>query len=114
MQLVDVGTADMTTKHRDQEQVSTLIVVGIVVIFVLAMCAGCSTVVPVKARFPEPPGLGAQSRCPDLQKLNDAPALSDVTRTVTQNYSTYYECAVRADTWQEWYEVQKRIFEGAK
>jgi hypothetical protein len=78
------------------------------------LLSGCATVVPVKARFPEPPARGAQTRCPDLQKLNDAPALSDVTRTVTQNYSTYYECAVRADAWQEWYEVQKRIFEGVK
>ena len=104
----------MTKQPRDQKQVSTLIVVGIVVIFVLAMCAGCSTVVPVKARFPEPPARDAQTRCPDLQKLKDAPTLSDVTRTVTQNYNTYYECAVRTDTWQEWYEVQKRIFEGVK
>ena len=78
-----------------------------------AMLTGCSTVVPVTAKFPEPPGKMAQERCPQLQQLKADPALSDVARTVTMNYSTYYECAVKADTWQEWYQIQKRIFEGA-
>jgi hypothetical protein len=77
------------------------------------LLTGCSTVVPVTAKFPDPPGKNAQERCPQLQKLKDDPALSDVARTVTINYGTYYECAVKADAWQEWYEIQKRIFEGA-
>lgn len=82
-------------------------------ILIAAMLTGCSTVVPVTAKFPEPPGKMAQERCPQLQQLKADPALSDVARTVTMNYSTYYECAVKADTWQEWYQIQKRIFEGA-
>jgi hypothetical protein len=49
-----------------------------------------------------------------LQKLKDNARLSDVSRTVTINYSTYYECAIKADAWQEWYNVQKHIFEGVK
>ena len=77
------------------------------------LLTGCSTVVPVTAKFPEPPGRNAQERCPQLQKLKDDPALSDVARTVTVNYGTYYECAVKADAWQEWYRIQKNIFEGA-
>jgi hypothetical protein len=75
------------------------------------LLSGCSTVVPVTAKFPEPPKYGME-RCPQLQTVNDGVKLSELTKTVTMNYSTYYECAVRADTWQEWYEVQKRIFEG--
>ena len=82
-------------------------------ILIAAMLTGCSTVVPVTAKFPEPPGKMAQERCPQLQQLKADPALSDVARTVTMNYSTYYECAVKADAWQEWYQIQKRIFEGA-
>jgi len=77
------------------------------------LLAGCSTVVPVTARFPEPPGKGAAAACPALQKLNDGAQLSDVANTVTVNYSTYYECAVKADAWIEWYRIQKHIFEGA-
>ena len=78
------------------------------------LLTGCSTVVPVTAKFPDPPGKNAQERCPQLQKLKDDPALSDVARTVTINYGTYYECAVKADAWQEWYQIQRRIFEGVK
>ena len=80
---------------------------------VLVTLAGCSTAVPVTARFPEPPGLNALERSPNLEKLKDAPVLSDVARTVTINYGTYYECAVKADAWQQWYRIQKNIFEGA-
>ena len=79
---------------------------------VLVALAGCSTTVPVTARFPEPPGLNSLERCPNLEKLKDAPVLSDVARIITINYGTYYECAVKADAWQQWYQIQKRIFEG--
>jgi hypothetical protein len=104
----------MTTEHRTQRQVSTLIVVGIAIMFMLAMCSGCSTAVPVTAKFPEAPSKLATQPCPDLQKLKDDAKLSDVSRTVTLNYSSYYECAVKTDAWIEWYEVQRRIFEGVK
>jgi hypothetical protein len=104
----------MTTEHKEQRQTSTLIVVGIVVMFVLAMCSGCSTVVPVTARFPAAPGQIYLQACPDLQKLSDAPKLSDVSTAVSVNYSTYYECAVKLDTWIRWYGDQRVIFEGAK
>ena len=79
---------------------------------VLVALAGCSTTVPVTAKFPNPPGLNSLERCPNLEKLKDAPVLSDVARTVTINYGTYYECAVKADAWQQWYQIQKNIFEG--
>jgi hypothetical protein len=91
-----------------------MLVIGIIAVFVLAMCSGCSTPVPVTAKFPEPPGRGAMTACPALQKLNSDAKLSDVATTVTINYGTYYECAVKADAWQEWYQIQRRIFEGVK
>jgi hypothetical protein len=103
----------MTNNDRDQKQVSTLIVVGIIVMLLLAMCSGCTTAVPVTVKFPDPPGRGATTACPPLQKLNSGAQLSDVATTVTINYGTYYECAVKADAWQEWYKIQRHIFEGA-
>lgn len=75
---------------------------------------GCSTVVPVTARFPDPPGKLATTPCPPLKSLEQSAALSDVSRTVAANYSSYYECAVKLDAWREWYEIQKRIFENIK
>jgi uncharacterized protein YceK len=99
-------------KQQDQQVVSSLIMFAVVIIIILAV-SGCSTAVPVTARFPEPPGKGAMTGCPALQKLNDGARLSDVANTVTVNYSTYYECAVKTDAWQEWYRIQRHIFEKA-
>lgn len=83
-------------------------------IFVLVfLLAGCSTTVPVTAKFPEPPKYSMQP-CPQLLKLKEDAKLSDVAGNVILNYSTYYECAVKNDAWIEWYQVQKRIFEGVK
>ena len=98
--------------NRDQGIVSSMIIFAIVIALVLAV-TGCSTVVPVTVKFPDAPGRLATQPCPDLQKLKDDARLSDVSRTVTINYSSYYECAVKTDAWIEWYKIQKHIFEGA-
>ena len=82
-------------------------------VIIALVLSGCSTVVPVTAKFPEPPGRGATVACPNLQKLNSDARLSDVASTVTVNYATYYECAVKTDAWQEWYNIQRIIFERA-
>ena len=81
------------------------------VVFVLA---GCSTAVPVTAKFPQAPGTLVQESCPNLQKLEDSAKLSDVAKTVTVNYSEYYLCAVKLEAWQRWYREQKIIYEGFK
>jgi hypothetical protein len=75
------------------------------------LLTGCSTVVPVTARFPEAPGNLALTACPQLQKLSDDATLSDIAKTITANYTTYYECAVKMDAWIEWYQKQRYIFE---
>ena len=103
----------MTTDNQEQNRRSTMVVVGIILMFILAMCSGCSTTVPVTAKFPDAPRLG-QGACPQLQTVNPGVKLSELTNTVTINYSTYYECAVKADQWNEWYSIQKSIFEGVK
>ena len=89
-------------------------------LFVLTICiilaflaTGCSTVVPVTAKFPEAPSK-LQVKCPQLEKLKDDAKLSEVSKTITINYTTYYECAVKLDSWIEWYQVNKLIFEGIK
>jgi hypothetical protein len=82
------------------------------ILFVM-MLSGCSTTVPVTAKFPEAPKFASEA-CPQLQKLNNDAKLSDVATTVTINYSTYYECAVKNDAWIEWYQIQKTIFESVK
>lgn len=86
----------------------------IIAMLLTTLLGGCSTTVPVVAKFPEAPGKLATEKCPQLTKLGDDVKLSDVAKTVTENYTTYYSCAVKLDAWIEWYEVQKHIFEGIK
>jgi hypothetical protein len=87
----------------------------LVVFVILAFLAtGCSTVVPVTQKFPEAPGNVAMTPCPQLQKVAEDARLSDITKTITVNYGTYYECAVKTDAWIEWYQKQKIIFENIK
>jgi hypothetical protein len=74
---------------------------------------GCSTTAPVVARFPAVPEKLLQ-KCPQLEKLVDQPKLSDISKTVANNYTSYYECAVKNDSWIEWYQSQKSIFEKVK
>lgn len=82
-------------------------------LLLLLTLTGCSTTVPVTAKFPEVPAR-ILAKCPQLEKINDDAKLSDVAKTVTINYSTYYECAVKHDAFVEWYQVQKTIFESVK
>ena len=98
--------------QQDQQVVSSLLIFVIVVMLVFAI-TGCSTVVPVVAKFPDAPGRLVSEPCPNLKKLNDDAALSTITKTITENYTLYYECAVKLDAWIEWHAKQKIIFEGA-
>lgn len=88
-------------------------------LFVLTICiilaflaTGCSTVVPVTVKFPEAPEQ-LLVKCPQLEKLEEEPKLSDIAKSITKNYTTYYECAVKNDSWIEWYKIQKEIFDKA-
>jgi hypothetical protein len=84
------------------------------IFIILAFLAtGCSTVVPVTAKFPEVPER-LLVRCPQLEKLENEAKLSDISKTITNNYTTYYECAVKHDAFVEWYKIQKNIFESVK
>ena len=80
-------------------------------IFVLALClSACGTMVPVAPKFPDKPK--NVEKCPQLDTVPDNVKLSGMTSTTAKNYSTYYECAVKNDTWNDWYEIQKHIYEG--
>ena len=99
---------------QDRQPLITFITFVIVVIALVSCIAGCSTTVPVAARFPDPPdraGKTAMTACPQLKELEKDPKISEVSKTINVNYGTYYECAVKVDTWIEWYHSQKKIFD---
>lgn len=82
--------------------------------YLLLLClllTGCATAVPEVANFPEPPGQASLTSCADLQKLEEFSKLSDISKTIANNYTKYYECSIKNDAWIEWYKTQKRLFE---
>lgn len=79
----------------------------------LLLLVGCSTTVPVKVTFPEVPAIILE-KCPHLQMLKEDVKLSDVSKTVTVNYHTYYDCAVKHSRLVEWYQIQKQLHDNVK
>ena len=96
-----------------QQKISTILFVIITAIFFFAMLSGCSTTVPVTAKFPQVPER-LLVKCPELEKLGNEVKLSDISKTIAVNYTSYYECAVKHDAFIEWYQVQKNIYESVK
>jgi len=83
-------------------------------IVALLLCLSACTSVPVTTDFPTAPDALMQ-KCPELKTITgEKVTIVDFTRTVTENYTTYYECAARSEAWQEWYTRQKQIWEEVK
>jgi hypothetical protein len=78
------------------------------------LLAGCSTTVPVVAKFPEvSPSL--KGACPELKTIEgDKVSIVDLHKTVVENYTQYHECATKVEGWNEWYIQQKKIFDEVK
>jgi hypothetical protein len=72
------------------------------------LLTGCTTIVPVEQKWPDAPS-SAVTPCGPLQKLSDDAKLSDVAKSVTANYTTYYECAAKTEAWIDWYNTQKQL-----
>ena len=86
----------------------------IIYAIVLALLAGCSTTVPVTAKFPQAPK-SLTEKCAELKKLSgDQISIIELHTTVVENYTHYYECALKVEEWNVWYIQQKKIFEEVK
>jgi hypothetical protein len=78
------------------------------------LITGCSTTVPVVAKFPEAPQ-SLVTPCPELKKIEgDTVSIVDLHKTVVENYTEYYACAQKVEGWNEWYAKQKKIFDEVK
>jgi uncharacterized protein YceK len=84
-------------------------------VVVFALLTGCSTVVPVTAKFPSAPATLLES-CPKELKAIEGTKVTiiDLTKSIVENYETYHLCADKLDSWIEWYTIQKKIFEEVK
>lgn len=79
----------------------------------LLLLVGCTTV-PVATKFPEVPK-ELTEKCPTLKTIDKEEEVSiiDITKSVTLNYTSYYECGIKVESWIEWYNDQKKIFDKA-
>lgn len=75
----------------------------------LVGCVG----VPIERKFPGIPETLKQE-CPDLQTVPaDNTKVSELMIVVTANYKEYHACQIKVESWLEWYNTQKKIFEDA-
>lgn len=85
-----------------------------VILLTSLLLLGCaSKPVPVTQKFPIAPDQ-LQEPCQPLKPLDKEPKLSDVAKTVSENYTQYHECGIKVRAWTEWYRSQKRMFEETK
>jgi hypothetical protein len=81
-----------------------------VLIVSLFLLTSCSTTVPVTVKFPPiPEELNVQ--CPPLNKIPPEAKLSDISKTITENYKQYKDCSTNNSGLIEWFNKQKKIFE---
>ena len=75
---------------------------------------GCSTLVPVKQKFPEVPA-ALLEQCQTLLTVSEEQNnIRDFMAIVIKNYSAYHSCASRVNGWQEWYKETQKIMNGNK
>lgn len=85
-----------------------------IIILSSILLTGCTTVsVPIKAKFPVMPET-LLVKCPQLEQTPEDAKISDISKVVAKNYTTYYDCAVKHDAIVEWYKIQKTIYESVK
>lgn len=80
----------------------------------VALTLSACVSVPVERKFPKAPE-ELMTTCPDLQTIPAGTTqLSVVVDAVTSNYGQYQLCQTKTDTWINWYNDQKKIFESVK
>jgi len=82
------------------------------IIVTALLITGCTTV-PVTVKFPDVPK-DMLVACPDLKQTAETTKLSEVLPVVVDNYGQYYACKDSVDSWIDWYNSQKKIFDSIK
>lgn len=82
------------------------------ILTVIILLSGCSAV-PIVMKFPDVPK-DMLVACPDLKLSPETTKLSEVLPTVVDNYGQYYTCKDNVDSWIDWYNTQKKIFDSVK
>ena len=78
------------------------------------LLTGCATSVPVKMSFPQAPEPLFEPSKELLPLETDKKKLSDLLDNANTNYTEYHELQEKHKAWIEWYNTQRKIFEGVK
>ena len=92
---------------------SFFLIMKILLLLLLTTLMGCTTPVPVQRNFPVLP-VELKQECSELNQIKPEAKLSDVTKSVTENYSLYHSCKNKHKNIVEWYTIQKQIYEDIK
>jgi hypothetical protein len=81
----------------------------IIFVVLLSGCSLFTKTVPVTQKFPDVvPEL--MKKCEELKRVEgDKVLITELLKTVVENYTLYYQCSTKVEGWQEWYEQQKKI-----
>ena len=80
----------------------------------IALTLSACVSIPVERKFPKAPE-ELMVACPDLKIIPvGTTQLSVVADTVVANYGQYQLCQAKTNTWVDWYNKQKDIFESVK
>lgn len=85
----------------------------IVLVFTLWLSACMTKSVPVKMEFPEAPQ-SLLKKCEDLKTIEPKAGgtpITELLKTVVQNYTLYHECSTKVEGWNEWYSGVKKIYD---
>ncbi len=87
------------------------------IILITILLNGCSLLpklTAAKPKFPEPIKELTEP-CPNLKQIEgDKVAITDLLKSVVNNYTLYYQCSLKNDGWNEWYRQQKEIYDKIK
>lgn len=88
------------------------IAVALIAVLIAVLLAGCETLVPVAPSWPKLPEQSDAARpCAELAPIKAEPVLSEISKTINDNYGAYWLCANKVDTWIAWYNEQKKLYE---
>jgi hypothetical protein len=86
------------------------LLIAMITAFTLTACVS----VPVERKFPKAPD-ELMANCAELQTIPaNTTQLSVVVETIVANYGQYQWCQTKTNTWIDWYNRQKEIFDSVK
>lgn len=83
--------------------------------FCLTGCSMMPKLTDAKPEFPEPFVDAKTQQKPVCEDLKLVPAdtanMSAIFKIIVDNYTLYWKCSNYVDSWNEWYEEQKKIYD---